>query len=97
MLEAVWAIVLEAFSVHQITPMKQTFTGVVSALAERMRSVRDRSVNWDQIASSVGGLRPALPRYSAAVRWISHLYAIETIYGFFYVSLSLFQYVARVC
>ena len=50
--------------------MKQTFTGVCGDAMDASRLDAFRLIEQDQIASLVGGFSPALPRYSAAVRWI---------------------------
>ncbi len=50
--------------------MKQSFTGVCGDAIDASRLNEFSPLAQDQIASFVGGFSPALPRYSAAVRWI---------------------------
>ena len=50
--------------------MKQSFTGVWGDAMDASQLNEIRLIAQDQIASFVGGFSPALPRYSAAVRWI---------------------------
>ena len=50
--------------------MKQSFTRVCGDAIADSRLKAFRLIGQDQIASFVGGFSPALPRYSAAVRWI---------------------------
>ena len=50
--------------------MKQSFTGVCGDAIAALQLNAFRLSAQDQIASFVGGFSPALPRYSAAVRWI---------------------------